>query len=77
MVVGFLTALILIIVGRNWSWYPLGVREVGAGVFGVPIGFIVIWLVSLMYPPPDRETQELVESVRYPKGTTLKLAGIE
>jgi cation/acetate symporter len=77
MIVGFLTALILIVLGRNWAWYPLGVREVGAGVFGVPIGFIVIWLVSLMYPPPDRETQELVESVRYPKGTTLKLAGIE
>ncbi|HSE95285.1 MAG TPA: sodium:solute symporter family protein [Methylomirabilota bacterium] len=77
MIAGFLTALILIVVGRNWAWYPLGVREVGAGVFGVPIGFIVIYFVSLMYPPPDRETQELVESVRYPKGTTLKLAGIE
>ena len=77
MVVGFLTALILIIIGRNWGIYPLGVREVGAGVFGVPIGFIVIWAVSLMYPPPNRETQDLVESVRYPKGTTLKLAGVE
>jgi hypothetical protein len=30
-----------------------------------------------MYPPPDRQTIELVESVRYPKGTTLKLEGIE
>jgi cation/acetate symporter len=77
MVVGFLTALILIIIGRNWGIYPLGVREVGSGVFGVPIGFIVIWAVSLMYPPPNRETQDLVESVRYPKGTTLKLAGVE
>ena len=77
MIVGFLTALILIIIGRNWSIYPLGVREVGAGVFGVPIGFIVIYFVSLMYPPPDRQTQDLVESVRYPKGTSLKLEGIE
>jgi cation/acetate symporter len=77
MIAGFLTALILIVVGRNWGIYPLGVREVGAGVFGVPIGFIVIYLVSLMYPPPDRQTQELVESVRYPKGTTLKLEGID
>jgi len=77
MVVGFMTALILIVIGRNWGIYPLGVREVGAGVFGVPIGFITIWIVSLMYPAPDRETQDLVESVRYPKGTSLKLAGIE
>jgi cation/acetate symporter len=77
MVVGFLTALVLIVIGRNWGIYPLGVREIGAGVFGVPIGFLVIWIVSLMYPPPDRETQDLVESVRYPKGTSLRLAGIE
>jgi cation/acetate symporter len=77
MIAGFLTALILIVIGRNWGIYPLGVKEVGAGVFGVPVGFIVIWLVSRMYPPPDRATQDLVESVRYPKGTTLKLAGIE
>jgi cation/acetate symporter len=77
MIAGFLTALILIVIGRNWSIYPLGVREVGAGVFGVPVGFIVIYLVSLMYPPPDRQTQDLVESVRYPKGTSLKLEGIE
>jgi cation/acetate symporter len=77
MIAGFMTALILIVLGRNWGIYPLGVKEVGAGVYGVPVGFIVIWLVSLMYPPPDRETQDLVESVRYPKGTQLKLAGIE
>jgi cation/acetate symporter len=72
MVVGFLTALILIVVGRNWGIYILGVKEIGAGVFGVPIGFLVIWAVSLMYPPPDQQTQDLVEEVRYPRGTTMK-----
>jgi cation/acetate symporter len=77
MIAGFLTALVLIVIGRNWGIYPLGVREVGAGVFGVPVGFIVIYFVSLMYPPPDRQTQDLVESVRYPKGTSLKLEGID
>jgi len=77
MVVGFLTALVLIVIGRNWGIYPWGIKEVGSGVIGVPVGFIVIWAVSLMYPPPDRQTQDLVESVRYPKGTTLKLAGVE
>jgi cation/acetate symporter len=77
MTVGFLTALILIIIGRNWGIYLLGVREISAGLFGVPIGFLVIWAVSLMYPPPDQKTQDLVESVRYPKGTTLKVAGVD
>lgn len=68
MIVGFLTALVLIVLGRNWNIYLLGIKEIGAGVIGVPVGFLVIWLVSLMYPPPDRETQDLVEHVRYPKG---------
>ena len=77
MIAGFLTALVLLVLGRNWSIYILGVREIAAGLFGVPVGFIVIWAVSLMYPPPDQRTQELVESVRYPRGTQLKLAGVE
>ena len=77
MIAGFMTALILLVIGRNWGIYILGVKEIGAGVFGVPVGFIVIWAVSLMYPPPDQQTQDLVEEVRYPKGTTMKLAGIE
>jgi len=77
MIAGFMTALILLVIGRNWGIYILGVKEIGAGVFGVPVGFIVIWVVSLMFPPPDQETQDLVEEVRYPKGTSMKLAGIE
>ncbi|HET6366634.1 MAG TPA: sodium:solute symporter family protein [Pseudomonadales bacterium] len=77
MIAGFMTALVLIVIGRNWGIYPLGVKEIGSGLFGVPVGFIVIWLVSLMYPPPDQKTLDLVESVRYPKGTTLKLAGVD
>ena len=77
MIAGFMTALILLVIGRNWGIYILGVKEIGAGVFGVPVGFIVIWIVSLMFPPPDQATQDLVEEVRYPKGTSMKLAGIE
>jgi len=77
MVAGFLTALVLIVIGRNWGIYLFGIREIGAGVIGVPVGFLVIWVVSLMFPPPDRSTVDLIESVRYPKGTTLRLAGVE
>ncbi len=77
MIAGFLTALALLVLGRNWGIYILGVREISAGLFGVPVGFIVIWLVSLMYPPPPQAVQEMVESVRYPKGTTIQLAGVD
>jgi cation/acetate symporter len=32
----------------------------------VPVGFAVIVLLSLVTPPPSRETQRLVENLRYP-----------
>ena len=43
-----------------------GIQPISAGVFGVPLGFAVIIIVSLLTPAPSRETQELVEHVRYP-----------
>jgi cation/acetate symporter len=43
------------------------VQPISAGVFGVPIGFIVIVLVSLVTPAPARRTQELVDDIRYPR----------
>jgi cation/acetate symporter len=43
-----------------------GISPISAGLFGVPIGFITIIVVSLLTGPPRRETQELVEHVRYP-----------
>jgi cation/acetate symporter len=43
-----------------------GIQPISAGLFGVPIGFAVIIIVSLLTPAPSRETQELVEHVRYP-----------
>ena len=45
-------------------WWEI--QPISAGVFGVPLGFLVIILVSLVTPAPSRETQEMVENVRYP-----------
>ncbi|TXL62456.1 cation acetate symporter [Zeimonas arvi] len=45
-------------------WWDI--QPISAGLFGVPLGFIVIILVSLVTPAPDKKTQELVEHVRYP-----------
>jgi cation/acetate symporter len=39
---------------------------ISAGVFGVPVGFAVIILVSLVTRPPSRREQDLAEHVRYP-----------
>lgn len=51
-----------------------GIQPISAGVFGVPLGFAVIIIVSLLTAAPGRDVQELVEHVRYPnlKGDTLK-----
>ncbi len=45
-------------------WF--GIQPISAGVFGVPLGFAVIILVSLVTPAPSKATQELIEHVRYP-----------
>ena len=45
-------------------WF--GILPISAGIFGVPLGFAVIIIVSLLTPAPSAETQELVEHVRYP-----------
>jgi cation/acetate symporter len=51
-------------------WF--GILPISAGVFGVPLGFAVIIIVSLLSPAPSRAVQELVEHVRYPN---VKMAG--
>ena len=43
-----------------------GIQPISAGLFGVPVGFAVIILVSLVTPAPNQKIQQLVEHVRYP-----------
>ena len=44
-----------------------GILPISAGVFGVPAGFLVAVVVSLLTPPPRPETLRLVEFIRYPR----------
>jgi cation/acetate symporter len=50
-----------------------GIQPISAGIFGVPVGFAVLILVSLVTPAPKKEVQELIDHVRYPtlRGDTL------
>jgi len=48
-------------------WF--GLSPVSAGMFGLPLGVVTIFVVSLLTSPPSREVQELVEHVRYPQLT--------
>jgi cation/acetate symporter len=52
-------------------WY--GIQPISAGIFGVPLGFAAIILVSLVTPAPRKDIQDLVDHVRYPtlRGDTM------
>ena len=47
------------------SWF--GTQTIASAIFGLPAGFLTIWIVSLLTAPPPKEVQDLVVSVRYPK----------
>jgi cation/acetate symporter len=47
------------------SWF--GTQTISSAIFGLPVGFLVIWIVSLLTSPPPQEVQDLVTSVRYPR----------
>ncbi|SJN10140.1 Acetate permease ActP (cation/acetate symporter) [Halomonas citrativorans] len=49
----------------NWLF---GISPLSFGAVGAMINFAVAFLVSSMTAPPPKEIQELVQSVRYPKG---------
>ncbi|MDD5248988.1 MAG: cation acetate symporter [Rhodocyclaceae bacterium] len=46
------------------QWF--GIQPIASGIFGLPLGFALIVVVSLLTPAPAPEVQELVENVRYP-----------
>jgi len=67
MAIGLATTLIYMIGSRFYGMSWFGTATIASGVFGIPLGFIAIWVFSLMSKAPDQATQDLVVSVRYPK----------
>jgi cation/acetate symporter len=57
------TAITPEIIKANTWW---DIAPISAGLFGVPLGFAVIIIVSLLTRAPGKEIQDLVEHVRYP-----------
>jgi len=76
MVAGLGTTVYYMITTQTWMRGIFGVtspvqlwwdiQPISAGLFGVPVGFAVIILVSFITPAPSRKIQQLVEFVRYP-----------
>ena len=76
MVAGLGTTVYYMVMNQAWLrgifgitspidlWY--GILPISAGVFGVPVGIAVIFVVSLITPEPSKKIQDLVDHVRYP-----------
>jgi cation/acetate symporter len=51
------------VVGRLW-----GLNNISGGVFGVPLSFLTIYLVSKFTTAPSQAMQNFVEDIRIPRG---------
>jgi cation/acetate symporter len=51
------------------GWF--GVNNIAAGLIGMPVGFLLIYVVSLMGKEPSKEMQAYVDEIRKPRGRTI------
>lgn len=51
------------------GWFNL--NNINCGLLGMPLGFFVIWVVSLMTPAPSKEMQAYIDEIRKPRGGTI------
>jgi cation/acetate symporter len=74
MLAGLLVTLYYMIGSRFYgvSWF--GTQTIASAIFGLPVGFLVTWMVSLLTEPPPRSVQEFVTEVRYPQGNNVRVA---
>ncbi|MDB5779846.1 MAG: Na+/solute symporter [Polaromonas sp.] len=76
MIAGLSVTTYYMVVNQPWLRATFGIRSpvelwwgidpISAGLFGVPVGFAVIILVSLVTKPPNKDIQALVDYIRYP-----------
>jgi cation/acetate symporter len=75
-IAGMLTGLIFtfgyivyfVFMGGAKEDYFLGIAPTGIGTIGMILHFVVALVVSNMTPPPPQEVQDMVESIRVPRG---------
>jgi cation/acetate symporter len=55
--------------GNKVGWFDL--NNINCGLLGMPLGFLVIYVVSLFGKPPSKEMQDLIDEIRKPRGNTI------
>ncbi|MFO7166997.1 MAG: VC_2705 family sodium/solute symporter [Chloroflexota bacterium] len=67
MLCGLVVTVAYIIANRlNPEFNLLGISSPAAGIFGLPVNFLVAIVVSRLTPPPPPETQIIVDALRRP-----------
>jgi cation/acetate symporter len=51
------------------GWFNL--NNINCGLLGMPLGFLVIYVVSLMGKEPSKEMQAFIDEIRKPRGRTV------
>jgi cation/acetate symporter len=51
------------------GWF--GLSNINCGMLGMPLGFLVIYVVSLMTPAPSKEMQAYIDEIRKPRGQVV------
>jgi cation/acetate symporter len=51
------------------GWF--GLNNINCGLLGMPLGFLVIYVVSLMTKAPSMELQGFIDEIRKPRGRTI------
>jgi len=51
------------------GWFDL--NNINCGLLGMPLGFLVIYVVSLMTKEPSKEMQAFIDEIRKPRGRTV------
>ncbi|WP_374473993.1 sodium:solute symporter family protein [Arenimonas sp.] len=68
MLVGFGLTLYYLVNVKFLGMTPwFGIKDVSAGIFGIPLGFLTIIVVSLLTKEPSQEVKDMVEDLRYPR----------
>lgn len=51
------------------GWF--NINNISSAAFGLPVGLLVMYVVSLMTPAPSKAMQDFIDACRRPKGGTL------
>jgi cation/acetate symporter len=78
MIAGFGVCLFYLLGTQYWGmplWF--GVRNISCGLFGIPVAFIVTYVVSLMTPAPSQQMQDFIDAIRIPRGGPVMDSGTQ